>query len=509
MGVIEMIDPATGERLGELEETSPEAIERAMVHARKAFRRWGNLPLSERMDHISRLRRYIVEHADELAATVVKDTGKVHLEALMTEILLTVDFIKYYEKRAASILKPKKVPTPITLIGRRSWVEYRPMGVVAVISPWNYPFQLAMIPAISALVVGNAVLIKPSEVSPLTGLLIEKVFRKVGFPEDVVQVIHGGKEVGERLIQARPDKIFFTGSVASGKKVMAAAAEHLIPVDLELGGKDPMIVFADADLRRAANAAVWGAFTNAGQTCMAVERLYVESSVYETFVQMVKERTEALRLAEEESDVGSMTFPRQLDIVEEHLADAKEKGAKILCGGRRTGTDGLHFEPTVLVDVDHSMRIMSEETFGPVLPIMPFDTEQEAIRLANDTPYGLNSSIWTKNRKKARRVAARIEAGNVCINDVMINMVNPGLPYGGVKWSGIGRYHGPEGLLSFCHRVSLISHPGRKKREINWYPYSQRQTDAIRYLIRLLYGKGLHLSMKEMFNLAVQFLRRK
>ena len=216
MGVIEMINPATGERLGELEETSPEAIERAMVHARKAFRRWGNLPLAERLDHINRLRRYIVDHADELAETVVRDTGKVHLEALMTEILLTVDFIKYYEKKAASILKPKKVSTPITLIGRRSWVEYRPMGVVAVISPWNYPFQLAMIPAISALVAGNAVLIKPSEVSPLTGLLIEKVFRKVGFPEDVVQVIHGGKEVGERLIQARPDKIFFTGSVATG-----------------------------------------------------------------------------------------------------------------------------------------------------------------------------------------------------------------------------------------------------------------------------------------------------
>ena len=196
MGVIEMINPATGERLGELEETSPEAIERAMVHARKAFRRWGNLPLAERLDHINRLRRYIVDHADELAETVVRDTGKVHLEALMTEILLTVDFIKYYEKRAASILKPKKVSTPITLIGRRSWVEYRPMGVVAVISPWNYPFQLAMIPAISALVAGNAVLIKPSEVSPLTGLLIEKVFRKVGFPEDVVQVIHGEKRWG-------------------------------------------------------------------------------------------------------------------------------------------------------------------------------------------------------------------------------------------------------------------------------------------------------------------------
>lgn len=509
MGVIEMINPATGERLGEVEETAPEAIERAMVHARKAFRRWGSLPLSERMDHLSRLRHYMVDHADELAETVVKDTGKVPLEALMTEIFPTVELLKYYEKKAASILKPKKVPTPITLIGRRSWVEYRPMGVVAIIAPWNYPFQLAMIPAISALVAGNVVLIKPSELSPLTGLLIEKVFRKIGFPEDVVQVIHGGKEVGARLVSARPDKIFFTGSVTTGKQVMAAAAEHLIPVDLELGGKDPMIVFADADLRRAANGAVWGAFTNAGQTCMAVERLYVESSVYETFVQMVKERTEALRLAEENADVGSMTSPRQVDIVEEQLADAREKGATILCGGRRTGSDGLHFEPTVLVDVDHSMRIMTEETFGPVLAIMPFDTEEEAIRLANDTPYGLNSSIWTKNRKKARRVAGRIEAGNVCINDVMINMVNPDLPYGGIKLSGIGRYHGPEGLLSFCHRVALIAHPGRKKREIHWYPYSEPQTNAIRYLIRSLYGKGLRLSLKELFNLAGQFLRRK
>src|SRR5690606_24817460 len=194
----------------------------------------------------------------------------------------------------------------------------------------------------------------------------------------------------------------------------------------------------------------------------------------------------------------SMTSPRQVDIVEEQLADAREKGATILCGGRRTGSDGLHFEPTVLVEVDHSMRIMTEEPFAPVLAIMPFDPEEEAIRLANDTPYGLNSSIWTKNRKKARRVAGRIEAGNVCINDVMINMVNPDLPYGGIKLSGIGRYHGPEGLLSFCHRVALIAHPGRKKREIHWYPYSEPQTNAIRYLIRSLYGKGLGLFFKDL-----------
>lgn len=508
MSVLEMWNPATAEKMGELKEAKKEDIEQAMAEAREAFPSWKEMPLAERLRFIKRLREEIVEQAPELAKKIAQDTGKVELEALMSDILPTVSTLKYYEKKAASILKTKQVPTPVTLIGRRSRVEYRPMGVVAVISPWNYPFMLSVIPVVSAMIAGNAVLFKPSEISPLTGQVIEELFSSLSLPKGVFRVLHGGKETGHHLVDAGPDKIFFTGSAATGRKIMAAAAEKLIPVDLELGGKDPMVVFADADLDRAVNGALWGAFTNAGQTCMAVERVYVESSVYDSFVQKVKEKTDQLRVGQpDDADIGSMTSPQQMEIVESHLKDATEKGARILCGGKRLNGETLHFEPTVLVDVDHSMKIMRDETFGPVLPIMPFSSEEEAVQLANETPYGLNASVWSKDREKAGRVAARINSGNVCVNDVMIGIANPHLPYGGNKDSGIGRYHGPEGLLTFVHPTSVLTHPGKKRRELNWFPYHPDQFEALRSLLHLLYGRRPLQGLKGLPKLTKEFFR--
>ncbi|PTX58333.1 acyl-CoA reductase-like NAD-dependent aldehyde dehydrogenase [Melghirimyces profundicolus] len=508
MSVLEMMNPATAEKLGEVREATKEDVQTAMAEAREAFSSWRNVPLKERLRFMKRLRETIVEQADDLADQIAKDTGKVKLEALMSDIFPTVATIKYYEGKAASILKTRRVRTPVTLIGRRSRVEYRPMGVVAVISPWNYPFQLSVIPAVSALITGNTVLYKPSEISPLTGKVIEDLFSSLAMPKGVFRVLHGGKETGRHLVESGPDKIFFTGSAATGKKIMAAAAERLIPVELELGGKDPMLVFADADLDRAAYGAIWGAFTNAGQTCMAVERLYVESTVYADFVKKVKEKAEKLRLDQpDENDIGSMTSPQQMEIVNNHLEDAVEKGARVLCGGRRLNGKTLHFEPTVLIDVDHSMKIMRDETFGPVLPIMPFSSEEEAVRLANETPYGLNASVWSRDMAKANRVAARIDSGNVCINDVMIGIANPHLPYGGNKESGMGRYHGPEGLLTFVHPTSVISHPGKKRRELNWFPYNRDQYEAIGSLIRLLYGGRPARGLKGLPKVAKEFFR--
>ncbi|EMT50185.1 MULTISPECIES: aldehyde dehydrogenase family protein [Brevibacillus] len=490
MGTLTLRNPATGEVMGTLQENSPEEVHKAMERARLAFGHWGSTPVSARVHYLRNLRHYLVEHGEELAKKISEATGKVALEAYMTEIFVTADTIRFYEKNAERMLAPRKVPTPIALSPKKSSIHYQPMGVVAVISPWNYPFQLSVVPVLSALIAGNTVILKPSEITPGVGVLIEELFQAVPAPQHIVQVLHGGRQVGQALVAARPDKIFFTGSVATGKKIMAQAAEHLIPVELELGGKDPMIVLEDAHLERAANGAVWGAFTNSGQVCMSVERVYVHERVYPEFLRLVKEKTAALRHGfPDQAEVGSMTSPQQIGIVRQHVEEALAKGAIAELGGSFS-EDGMFLPPTILTGVTHEMKIMREETFGPILPIMTFSTEEEAIRLANDTPYGLNASVWSQNKAKAKRVALQLESGNVCINDVIISFANPNLPFGGVKQSGIGRYRGPEGLQAFTHAVSIIHDPGKKKREINWYPYTEEQQTLFVGLTKTLFGKG-------------------
>lgn len=489
MSVLTLQNPATGEILGSLEEATPDQVQQAVQKARATYPAWSATPLSDRIAYLSRLRHYLVENGEDLAQRISQDTGKVHFEAYMTEIFVTIDTIRFYEKHAEKMLAKQKVPTPLLLWPKKSYIHYKPMGVIAVISPWNYPFQLAVIPVLSALVAGNTVVLKPSEVTAATGLIIEELFRAVPLPEGVIHVLHGGREVGQELVAARPDKIFFTGSVRTGKKIMAAAAEHLIPVELELGGKDPMIVCADAPLERAANAAVWGSFTNAGQVCMSVERVFVHESVHDRFVELVTQKTKALRQGfPAGAEVGSMTFPDQREIVAQHVKEAVAKGATAVLGGDFPGDD-MFMPPTILTNVTPDMKIMQEETFGPVLPIMRVSTEQEAIELANCSPYGLNASVWSENQARARHLAEQLESGNVCINDVIISFANPHLPFGGVKESGIGRYRGPLSLQSFTHSISIIHDPGKRNRELNWYPYTDDQLTMMTGVTNLLYGK--------------------
>ncbi|MDR7319010.1 aldehyde dehydrogenase family protein [Brevibacillus nitrificans] len=489
MAVLSMQNPATGEHLGSLAEATPEQVQRAMALARAAFSTWSKTALADRLDYLVRLRHYLAQHGEEIAHKISQDTGKVSLEAFMTEIFVTVDTIRYYEKHAQQMLAVQEVATTLVLWPKKSYIHYKPMGVVAVISPWNYPFQLAVIPVLSALVAGNTVILKPSEVTPATGRLIEELFRAIPLPDGVISVLHGGREVGQALVSARPDKIFFTGSVATGKKIMAAAAEHLIPVELELGGKDPMIVLEDAHLERAANAAVWGAFTNSGQVCMSVERLYVHEKAYPAFLELVTQKTAGLRQGfPDQAEIGSMTSPEQIGIVRVHVEEALSLGAKAVIGGSFP-KEGMFLPPTILTDVTPAMKIMQEETFGPILPIMTFSSEEEAIRLANASPYGLNASVWSQDKRRARRVAESLESGNVCINDVIISYANPHLPFGGVKQSGIGRYRGPSGLQAFTHSISIIHDPGTRKREVNWYPYTEDQRLLFLGLTNLLYGR--------------------
>lgn len=473
--VMQVLSPATNTVIEEMEETPLSEVDTLYEQARAAFKHWSALSMSERIDYLRKLRYHMADNMEEVISVVATDTGKVKLEALMADVMPVLDALEHIEKHAKKVLGRQKVPTPIVFFGKKSYVEYMPRGVVLVISPWNYPLQLAMIPVVSALVSGNAVILKPSEVTPLVGKIIEKLFRDVGFPEHVVQVAHGGKELGAALTSEKPDYIFFTGSVRTGQIIQQVAAKDLIPTTLELGGKDPMIVFADANLERAVQGVMWGAFTNCGQTCMATERVYVERSIYESFLQRLIEEVGKLKQgADDDSDIGSMTFPGQLEIMKVQLEEALSRGAKLETGTAPDAWDtgkGLFIPPTVITGVTHDMKVVQEESFGPLLPVIPFDTEEEAVELANGTEYGLNASVYTKDMEKAKRVASKLVSGGVVINDVIITVANHHLPFGGAKKSGIGRYHGEGGLRIFCHEKAVMLDRGWKKTELPWYPY--------------------------------------
>ena len=371
-------------------------------------------------------------------------------------------------------------------------VRYRPVGVVGVIGPWNYPLVNSVGDAIPALAAGNAVVVKPSEVTPLTSLLFAQCLVESGVPADVFQVASGGPETGEALIDA-VDMIMFTGSTRTGRKVMERAAKTLTPVSLELGGKDPMIVLADADLERAANAAVYYSMQNGGQTCISIERVYVEAPIYDEFVTRVTEKTKALRQGVPNGpgtvDVGAMPFPPQLEIVEKHVQQARDAGARVTAGGHARRGLGRFYEPTVIADVDHSMTAMREETFGPTLPVMKVADEEEAIKYANDSPYGLGAAVFTKDLARGQRVARRIEAGAVCINDAALNYLALELPMGGWKESGLGVRHGPAGLKKYTRQQAIMTTRFALRREIHYFPYNKRVTALLERGIKLFWGR--------------------
>lgn len=471
---IKVYAPATGEFIMEYDETPASAAAEMMKKSREAFKDWGALSVRERVSYIRNLRAAVVEQIDEIADLIAKDVGKVRTDALVADIMPSLDAMLHIEKHAEQSLSSQKVKTPFLLMGKKSFVEYMPMGTVLVISPWNYPFLLSLSPMLSALAAGNTVILKPSEVTPAVGKLIESLFAKANFPPNVVQVAHGGKELGARLTNSKPDYIFFTGSVATGKIIQQTAAKDLIPTTLELGGKDPMIVLKDANLKRAAEGAAWGAFTNSGQVCMSVERLIIEEEVMESFIEELLPIVNNLRQGSgPEDDIGSMASRMQIDIVKKQVEEALQKGARLLAGIHPSDWDpeSMYIKPMVLTDVREDMSIMSEETFGPVLPIIAVNGEDEAVSMANESRYGLNASVWSENKEQARRVASRLQSGAVLINDVLVTVANNYLPFGGQKESGLGRYHGENGIRMFCHEKAVMEDLGYKKSEIQWYPY--------------------------------------
>ncbi len=468
--------PVSGELLGTYPITSREDVDAAVARARSAFGAWRQTSIESRLSMVKRLKAVVTERGEEYARRISEDTGKPLFDALLTELLSVPLFIDYYVKEAPRILARKKVPTPILFPGKTSYVEHFPVGVVAVISPWNFPFQLSVVPMVSALIAGNTVVLKPSEVTPIVGELIEDLVRRAGLPRGVVEVVHGDGSTGAALAEANVDKIFFTGSVATGRKVMAAAAKKPIPVELELGGKDVFIVCADANLERTVRGAMWGGLVNCGQMCTSVERILVERSVHDRFVDLLQREIALVKVGgpDEEADMGPMTFPKQIATVERHIADAVAKGAKVLFGGKRVDRPGQFFEPTLLTEVRPGMEIYDEETFGPVLPVIAVDSLDEAVRMANDHQYGLTASVWTRDVKKGVDIASRLECGQVNVNDVVVSVGNPVLPFGGVKASGFGRYHGPEGLLAFTHQKAIMVDRGWLDTEPFWFPYARK-----------------------------------
>lgn len=490
---LDVINPATLEKISQVSVTPLSAISEAVGHARQAFHIWRALSFAQRARYLYAARDWIVDHQDEIIETICSETGKPRTEALVAEVFYCCDMLGYYAKNSERYLRDE-ARTPHLLKNKRVSVIYKPLGVVGVISPWNYPFTLTLGDVVPALMAGNAVVLKPSEYTPLSGLLVERIFREVRAPQNLVQTLCGYGDVGAALVD-HCDGIAFTGSVATGKKVAERAAQRLIPVLLELGGKDPLVVLKDADLERAANACVWGALSNSGQMCMSVERVYVAAPVYDEFVNRVLEKVRALRQGTErafgEVDICSMTIPRQLEIVERQVRDAVEKGAKVLVGGRRNAQlGGLFYEPTVLVDVDHTMQIMREETFGPVIPIMKVNSAQEALQWANDSTYGLAASVFTRDKHLGVQFARSIEAGNVCVNDCIANYAILEAPYGGVKQSGLGRRHGEWGIRQFTSVQTVVIDRFGLQREPFWYPYNRPIARWISRAIRLLYRRG-------------------
>ncbi len=483
------LNPATGEEVGRVPNLSADEVAAALNRARSVQKAWASLEFKERGRLIMSARAIVLNEMEEIALLISKESGKPVAEAFSTELSPTLDLMQFFAKNTKKLLRPEKIDIgQYGLLGRSSRIVYKPLGVVGIISPWNFPWAIPLGEAVMALMAGNAIIIKPSELTPLVGVKIGDVFRRAGLPDGLVQVVTGDGKTGSALIESGVDKIMFTGSVATGKRVGEAAAKRLIPFVLELGGKDPMIVLEDANVEMAAQAAVWGGFANSGQACASVERCYVHEKIAPTFIELVVQQVRALHQdvgTREGTDIGAMSSERQLKIVEDHVDHAVANGARALTGGhRRTDLGGTFFEPTVLSDVSQQMTVMRDETFGPVLPILTFKSEDEAVRLANDSEFGLTASVWTKDIGRGRRIAEQIEAGTVTVNEVLYTHAIAQTPWGGMKQSGVGRTHGRLGLLELVSPRHIHVNRVTKFRDLWWFNYSTDAAKLFRGLAR-------------------------
>jgi acyl-CoA reductase-like NAD-dependent aldehyde dehydrogenase len=496
MSTIAVENPATGEVITTVPVAGAAELSGMVSRARSAQAEWIELGFSGRAAVMQRAQRWMLEHAERVIGAVIDETGKTYEDAQLTDHGYVVQSLGFWAKHAEQYLAEEHAHywgNP-AIVGKKLVLRYEPVGVVGVIGPWNFPLVNGFGDCIPALMAGNSVILKPSEVTPLSSILMAEMFHECGMPDNVFQVATGDGATGATLV-ASVDCIMFTGSTRTGKLVAKGAAEALIPCHLELGGKDPMIVCADADVEKAATAAAYYSMNNSGQVCISVERVYVEEPIYDEFVRRVTDKVGKLRQGAPAGpgsvDVGAIIFPPQLETIEAHVRDAVDKGAKVLVGGHVHEDSGGHFyEPTVLVDVDHTMETMREETFGPVLPIMKVADVDEAVRLANDSNYGLQASVWTRDTPRGEQIARRLEAGAVCVNAAQINYFALNLPMGGWKASGISTRHGISGIRKYCRVQSLLVSGFGPRRELFMFPYSKRATHLLQRVYRTVYGHG-------------------
>lgn len=507
-------NPATGEEIGKSKLDTIEDLRNAVAKAREAQPLWAAKPIKERAAAIFKIRDYITDNAEGLSDIINRDNGKTKTEAMTAEVFGTVAHIDYFAKKAKKFLKEKRLsPSNPMLAYKVSKVVRVPFGVVGIISPWNYPFTIPFVEIVMALMAGNAVISKVSTETQMVGRAIERCVQAAGLPEGLYYNFNiPGRTIGDAMLSSGIDKLWFTGSVKTGKELMEKAAKTLTPVSLELGGNDPMLVFPDADLYRAASGAVWAGMTNCGQTCASVERVYVHKDVYQPFADLLTDMVEMLRIGPDVDfsvDISAITTKSQMKTIQEHVDDAVAKGAKISAQSEPPANSKGNFTPAVvLTDVDHSMRVMSEETFGPVLAVMKVDDMDEAVRLANDSNLGLTASIWSKNRKKAGEYARRIQAGAVMINDHMMSNGLPETPWGGLKESGIGRTHGEMGFLEMTQPICVVQdYLVGAKRNMWWFPHKKSVYDGIFGMINFQYAKKITKRLAGGMNLMKLFFR--
>jgi acyl-CoA reductase-like NAD-dependent aldehyde dehydrogenase len=489
-------NPATGELISTVPTVGEAELAQMAARGRAAQPGWAAMGIAERGAIFRRAQKWMFDHSERVLRTVVSETGKTYEDANLTDLGYTAVALGFWARKAERYLKDERVPigfNPLNL-GKKAVVRHAPVGLVGVIGPWNYPLVNSFGDCIPAMMAGNSVILKPSEVTPLSSLLAAEMMAECGLPEGVFQVATGDGSTGAALV-GQVDAIMFTGSTRTGRRVAVAAAERLIPCHLELGGKDPMIVLADADVDRAANAAAFYSMLNGGQICISIERAYVEAPVYDQFVDKVTSQVAKLRQGPPGGgvgtvDVGAVIFPPQAEIIDGHVRDALAKGARALTGGQRRPGAGRFYEPTILVDVDHSMEAMTEETFGPTLPIMRVDSADEAVALANDSVYGLQASIWTRDLARGEQLARRLQSGVVTVNDAILSYTQLNLPMGGWKASGMSTRHGAGGILKYTKTQSLMVTRFALKKEIFMFPYKGWVSRALLGFYRFLYGRG-------------------
>ncbi len=507
--LIEVINPATEEKIFEISPDSDSLVEEKFKKAKETFVLWSNLPVEKRVVYLKKIYELIIKKRDHIAQVITKNNGKPLTESYLTEIASALQVMEYFINKGPEILKDKDIPLGPLYPTKKSLMSYEPLGVMAIIEPWNYPFYLPMSAITKTLIAGNTFIFKPASAVALIGKEIENILIEAGLPDGVANVVYGGGSTAEKILSLDIDKVIFTGSVEVGRAIAKKCAERLLPCMLELGGKDPAIVLKSSNLDFAVNGIVWGAIANCGQACASIERVYVDSEICEEFTNKIVSVVKNLKIGNglnEDTDVGPLISKEQVEKIEEQINDALSKGAKILTGGKRVGDKGFFIEPTVLSNVNHSMKVMYEETFGPIIPIMSFNSIENAIQYANDSKYGLAASVWTGDSLNAKKIAENLNCGTVWINDSLFQQAHPACPWQGYKESGFGNSSIYDYTRSKHISIDQGYIPRLRPKNVWWYPYKGK-AKSYSDLIEVIYKQGIKDKAKAVFNTMIDFLK--